>query len=61
MALFRFWDIREHLTRYAGRPDKLTTVARRLTSDIDRNQALATATGLLLRLPLQRLAPGSPV
>jgi 5-methylcytosine-specific restriction enzyme subunit McrC len=47
-------DICEHLTRYAARPDKLTTVARRLTSDIDRNQALATA--LLLRLPLQPLA-----
>ena len=49
-------DIREHLSRYAARPDKLTTVACRLTSDIDRNQALATSTSILLRLPLQPLA-----
>lgn len=46
-------DIREHLSRYAARPDKLVTVARRLTSNIDRNQALTAATAILLRLPLQ--------
>ena len=49
-------DIREHLSRYAARPDKLITVARRLSSDIDRNRALATATAVLLRMPLQSLA-----
>lgn len=46
-------DIRQHLSRHAARPDKLVTVARRLTSDIDRNRALAAATATLLRLPLQ--------
>lgn len=46
-------DIREHLSRNAARPDKLVTVARRLTSNIPRNQALAAATAILLRLPLQ--------
>jgi hypothetical protein len=45
-------DIREHLSRHAARPDKLVTVARRLTSNIKRNQALAGATAVLLRLPL---------
>lgn len=49
-------DMREHLSRHAARPDKLVTVARRLTSDIDRNQAIAAATAVLLRLPLQPLA-----
>lgn len=46
-------DISEHLNRHGARPDKLVTVARRLTSNIDRNQALAAATNVLLRLPLQ--------
>lgn len=45
-------DIREHLSRHAARPDRLVTVARRLTSDIGRNQAVAAATATLLRLPL---------
>lgn len=49
-------DTREHLSRHAARPDRLVTVARRLTSDIDRNQAIAAATTTLLRLPLRPLA-----
>ena len=51
-------DIREHLSRHAARPDKLVTVARRLTTDIPRNSALAAATGILLRLPLHPEARG---
>ena len=49
-------DIREHLARHQARPDELVTVARRLTSDIDRNRAIAAATEMMLRLPLQTSA-----
>jgi 5-methylcytosine-specific restriction endonuclease McrBC regulatory subunit McrC len=36
-------DATAHLARYLGRPDRLITRARRLTSDIPVNQALAVA------------------
>ena len=36
-------DATAHLARYLGRPDRLITRARRLTSDIPVNQALAAA------------------
>ncbi len=36
-------DATAHLARYLGRPDRLVTRARRLTSDIPVNQALAAA------------------
>ncbi|MDT0262276.1 5-methylcytosine restriction system specificity protein McrC [Jatrophihabitans lederbergiae] len=49
-------DVRDHLSRHGARPDKLVTVAHRLTVDIPRNQAIAAATSLLLRLPLQPAA-----
>ena len=45
-------DISRHLSRYAGRPDRLTTKARRITHDIDVNRALGLALDVLIRLGL---------
>lgn len=45
-------DLRMHLGRYAGRPDKLVTRARRITIDIDLNRALAAAIQVLSRVKL---------
>jgi 5-methylcytosine-specific restriction endonuclease McrBC regulatory subunit McrC len=45
-------DVNYHLTRLAGRPDRLAAIARRLTVDIPHNQALALALDVLNRTPL---------
>jgi 5-methylcytosine-specific restriction endonuclease McrBC regulatory subunit McrC len=45
-------DLRLHLGRYAARPDKLVTRARRITVDIDLNRALAAAIEVLSRVRL---------
>lgn len=45
-------DIALHLGRYAARPDKLVTSARRITHDIDLNRALAAALDVVSRVPL---------
>jgi len=47
-------DVTYHLSRYAARPDKLVTSARRITIDIDLNRALAAALDVLSRVPLTR-------
>jgi 5-methylcytosine-specific restriction endonuclease McrBC regulatory subunit McrC len=47
-------DVRQHLTRFAARPDRLVTVASRLTRDIPVNQAVAAALEVLRRVPLRR-------
>jgi 5-methylcytosine-specific restriction endonuclease McrBC regulatory subunit McrC len=44
-------DATAHLARHLGRPDKLVTRARRLTSDIPVNQALAAAHRVLSHQP----------
>jgi 5-methylcytosine-specific restriction endonuclease McrBC regulatory subunit McrC len=46
--------VRQHLSRFAARPDRLVTVASRLTRDIPVNQALAGALEVLRRVPLRR-------
>ena len=45
-------DIQIHLGRYAARPDKLVTRARRITVDIDLNRALVAAIEVLSRVSL---------
>jgi 5-methylcytosine-specific restriction endonuclease McrBC regulatory subunit McrC len=45
-------DTAYHLGRWAGRPDKLATVAKRLTVDIPVNQAITIAARILRRAPL---------
>ena len=45
-------DLRMHLGRYAARPDKLVTKARRITIDIGLNRALAAAIEVLSRVSL---------
>ena len=47
-------DLRLHLGRYAGRPDKLVTRARRITIDIELNRALAAALEVLSRVSLAK-------
>jgi 5-methylcytosine-specific restriction enzyme subunit McrC len=47
-------DVRQHLSRFAARPDRLVTVASRLTRDIPVNQAVAAALEVLRRVPLRR-------
>ncbi|MFG1992607.1 hypothetical protein ACGFJ7_21770 [Actinoplanes sp. NPDC048988] len=42
-----------HLKRHAGRPDRLATVANRLTADVPANRLVATALRRLGTLPLQ--------
>ena len=58
-------DVGRHLGRFAARPDRLCTKARRITRDIDLNQILLVALEALRRSPLSpelgprldRLAP----
>ncbi len=45
-------DINRHLSRFAARPDRLTTRAKRITHDIEVNRALALALDVLVRLSL---------
>lgn len=45
-------DLRTHLGRYAARPDKLVTEARRITVDIELNRALVAALEVLSRVRL---------
>lgn len=45
-------DMALHVGRYAARPDKLVTSARRITHDIDLNRALAAALEVVSRVPL---------
>lgn len=45
-------DVSEHLGRYAARPDRLVTHARRITLDTDLNRALAAALDVIGRVPL---------
>lgn len=45
-------DVGFHLSRFAGRPDVLVTKRRRLTVDIEINQALGAALEVLYRVPL---------
>jgi 5-methylcytosine-specific restriction endonuclease McrBC regulatory subunit McrC len=45
-------DLQMHLGRYAARPDRLVTRARRITLDIDLNRALAAAIEVLSRVNL---------
>jgi 5-methylcytosine-specific restriction endonuclease McrBC regulatory subunit McrC len=47
-------DGRQHLSRFAARPDRLVTIASRLTRDIPVNQAVAAALEVLRRVPLRR-------
>lgn len=47
-------DAPQHLTRFAARPDRLVTVASRLTRDILVNQAVAAALEVLRRVPLRK-------
>lgn len=59
-------DVAYHIGHFAGRADKLVTVARKLTTNIPENQALATALTALTRVPLAeatgaRLAALGPV
>ncbi|MFF5288773.1 McrC family protein [Paractinoplanes globisporus] len=49
-------DVAHHIGRLAARPDRLATVARRLTVDIQENRALAAALDVLTRVPLAREA-----
>lgn len=46
-------DVRYHLNRLTARPDRLATSARRLTVDIEPNQALASALSVLVRARLE--------
>jgi len=54
-------DSARHLSRFAGRPDRLVTVSRRLTADVDANQVLASAVGVLRRTPLSPLNSLRPI
>jgi 5-methylcytosine-specific restriction endonuclease McrBC regulatory subunit McrC len=45
-------DVALHLGRYAARPDKLVTSARRITHDVEINRALAAALDVVSRVPL---------
>jgi 5-methylcytosine-specific restriction endonuclease McrBC regulatory subunit McrC len=45
-------DVEQHLGRFGARPDRLVTVASRLTRDIPVNQALLAALEVLRRVPL---------
>ncbi|MFI5896583.1 McrC family protein [Actinoplanes sp. NPDC051513] len=47
-------DVAHHLGRLGARPDKLATIARRLTVDVKENRALAAALDVLVRVPLAR-------
>ncbi|HEX5200506.1 hypothetical protein ACFQS1_34430 [Paractinoplanes rhizophilus] len=49
-------DVAHHVSKLAARPDRLATVARRLTVDIRENRALAAALDVLARVPLGRNA-----
>jgi 5-methylcytosine-specific restriction endonuclease McrBC regulatory subunit McrC len=46
-------DVTAHLTSHAGRPDRLVTKARRLTTDIPINRLIAHVLGLLGQLSYQ--------
>lgn len=48
-------DVTHHLGQLAARPDRLSTVARRITSDIRLNQILARAFDVLARAPLPQI------
>jgi 5-methylcytosine-specific restriction endonuclease McrBC regulatory subunit McrC len=59
-------EVAYHISRFAGRADKLVTIARKLTTNIPENQALASALTALSRVPLRadtadRLAALGPV
>jgi 5-methylcytosine-specific restriction endonuclease McrBC regulatory subunit McrC len=59
-------DVAYHIGHYAARADKLVTIARKLTTNVPENQALATALTALIRAPLpiatgDRLAGLGPV
>jgi 5-methylcytosine-specific restriction enzyme subunit McrC len=45
-------DAALHLSRFGGRPDRLVTVMRRLSTDIAENRVLALALDILGRVPL---------
>lgn len=45
-------DAARHVNRFAGRPDRLTTTAKRLTFNIPINAALSTSMKILRRIPL---------
>jgi len=47
-------DVARHVGKLAARPDRLATVARRLTVDVRENRALAAALDVLARVPLER-------
>lgn len=46
-------DVRYHLNRLSARPDRIATLARRLTVDIEPNQAVASAVTVLVRARLE--------
>jgi 5-methylcytosine-specific restriction endonuclease McrBC regulatory subunit McrC len=46
-------DAKQHLGRFAARPDRLVTLASRLTRDVPVNQALAAALEVLRRVPMR--------
>jgi McrBC 5-methylcytosine restriction system component len=45
-------DAKQHLSRFAARPDRLVSLASRLTRDVLVNQALAAALEVLRRVPM---------
>ncbi|WP_433380311.1 McrC family protein [Actinoplanes sp. CA-142083] len=47
-------DVAHHVGKLGARPDRLATIARRLTVDIRENQALAAALDVLTHVPLDR-------
>ena len=54
-------DITHHLNHFQGRPDRLVTLAHRLTPDIEVNRAIAAALNVLARAPFVQRAIGSKV
>jgi 5-methylcytosine-specific restriction endonuclease McrBC regulatory subunit McrC len=49
-------DVSRHLSLHGARPDRLVTVARRLTRDISVNRAILAALEVLRRVPLSNEA-----